>query len=286
MILSCSGTLGTCCTDGGMVVLVDMTKRVFDIIQIVVPIILIIWATWGFVQLVMDPEAKNGTKKIMNRFIAAIVVFLLPAFVSFMLGLMPETFSLGACWKQSKNKAEVARQNSTYKNPYGDDNKTTPIYPDPSKYDSGDGSSASASASTPGSSYSYAGTDVEQAVVAYAKSFVGGKYCKGGVDPHKCADCTGFARYVLNHFNGSGKKIGSTGLPNKSDPHPETFIEVSAKDLRGGDIIAYPHHFAIATGNGKEIVHAANRKDGIIISKSYKMGKIDGFYRFKYLTLK
>ena len=279
MILSCSGTIGTCCTDGGLVVLIDMTRSVLNIIQIVVPILLTVWAAWSFLQMTINPDTKKGLKKIFNKFVAAIIVFLIPAFVNFTLGLMPETFSVNACWKQAKNKAELARQESKYINPYGNE-KPTPIYPDPSKYDPGNEKSTS----EPGSGYSYAGTNVEEAVVAYAKSFVGGKYCKGGTDPHKCADCTGFARYVLNHFNGSGKKIGSTGLPNKSDPHPETFIEVSAKDLRGGDIVAYPHHFAIATGNGKEIVHAANRKDGIIISKSYNMGKIDGFYRFKYLT--
>ena len=91
MILSCSGTLGTCCTDGGIVVLVDITRSILNIIQIVVPILLMVWASIGFMQMAMNPEMKNGLKKIFNKFVAAIVVFLIPALVKFTLGLKSRT---------------------------------------------------------------------------------------------------------------------------------------------------------------------------------------------------
>ncbi len=267
MILSCNGNLGTCCTDGGIVVLVDMTKRVFDIIQIVIPILLIIWATWGFVQLVMDPEAKNGTKKIMNRFIAAIVVFLLPAFVSFMLGLMPETFSLGACWKQSKNKAEVARQNSTYKNPNGNDAKTTPIYPNPDKYEQGEQKSSSSAAST------WTGGPVTgEQIIAYAKQFQNKGYKLGcgwnGEAPGEPTSCIGLVVGVYKHF---GIKVACTNEPEKyyfNDP--KKYTVVTNAPHRPGDIVIYEGHYAMLTGNGNQIIHSTSGSNGTHLSPDYR----------------
>ena len=59
MILSCSGVIGTCCSDGGLVVLIDMTRSVLNIIQIVVPILLTVWAAWGFLQMTINPDTKK-----------------------------------------------------------------------------------------------------------------------------------------------------------------------------------------------------------------------------------
>jgi len=270
MILSCSGTLGTCCTDGGIVVLVDMTKRVFDIIQIVIPILLIIWATWGFVQLVMDPEAKNGTKKIINRFIAAIVVFLLPAFVNFTLGLMPETFSLGACWKQSKNKAEVARQNSTYKNPNGNDAKTTPIYPNPDNYEASTPSTSSSAAASSNLGIRTDGTVHGEDVAAYALKFVGGGFKWGGrwngELPYKPTTCIGFIEGIYLHF---GIKVDWTEDTRKYLNNPAKYTVVTNAPKRPGDIVVYKGHYAMLTGRGNEMVHAAGVKYGVITSKDY-----------------
>ena len=47
-ILSCSGALGNCCNDNSMMVILDIAKRIFDVIQIVAPILLIIGASIQF----------------------------------------------------------------------------------------------------------------------------------------------------------------------------------------------------------------------------------------------
>ena len=121
-------------------------------------------------------------------------------------------------------------------------------------------------------------------VVAYAKGFVGGKYCKGGVDPHKCADCSGFVVYVLNHFSQSGHKITRSDLPNFDGASgTKNFTKINPSSAAPGDIVVYSSHYAMLTGKGKEIVHAANERKGIIITPSYAYQSILGIYRFKYL---
>ena len=268
MILSCSGSLGTCCTDGGLVVLIDMTRSVLNIIQIVVPILLTVWAAWGFLQMTINPDTKNGLKKIFNKFVAAMIVFLIPAFVNFTLGLMPETFSLNACWKQAKNKAELARQESKYINPYKDQ-KTTPIYANPDNYDP----------STPSSKYSKdgdLGVRVDgrvygEDVAAYALRFVGEKFKWGGrwngELPYQPTTCIGFVEGVYKHF---GIKVDYTENTNRYLKNPLKYEVVTDKPKRPGDIVVYDGHYAMLTGNGNEMVHAAGVKYGIVTSKNYK----------------
>ncbi|MBR2678428.1 MAG: C40 family peptidase [Bacilli bacterium] len=258
MILNCVGVLGTCCNDGGIVLLVDTSRKVLNIIQIVVPIILIIWATIGFIQLVMNPEEKNGLRKILNKFTATIIVFLLPAIVNFVLGLMPETFTLGACWKQSENKAEMARQNSKYINPYAEEKRTS-ILSKPDDYAPGK------KKATPSADTSWdGGTVTGEQVVAYAKSFIGGKYCKGGKDLNKCVDCVGFVRAVYQHFG--------LDVDNNDDKlfHSGKYTDVTNAPHRPGDVVMYEGHWAMMTGNGNEIVHAMSPKLGIRTSKDYR----------------
>ena len=268
MILSCSGTIGTCCTDGGLVVLIDMTRSVLNIIQIVVPILLTVWAAWGFLQMTINPDTKNGLKKIFNKFVAAIIVFLIPAFVNFTLGLMPETFSLNACWKQAKNKAELARQESKYINPY-EDQKTTPIYSNPDGYDPSEKSSSDSSIPTgagAGAGVNRTGTAQEQQLIAYAMKWLGKPYKYGGSwngeEPWTPTDCVGFIRGVYRHF---GYKIpGSyTKIFN--------YKNVTNGPLRAGDIVVYEGHWAMLTGNGNEIIQ--HTRKGVKIGKDYTKSK-------------
>ena len=78
-ILSCTNDLATCCSNTALVGFLSILKRIIDIIQFVVPIILIITGTIQFIQMTINPDLKDGFKKILNKLIAVIIIFLLPS---------------------------------------------------------------------------------------------------------------------------------------------------------------------------------------------------------------
>ena len=260
-ILSCSEALGTCCGDNGLVLIIDTVRRVMNLIQLVVPILLIVWATFEFMKLVMDPDAKNGMKKLTNKFIAAAVVFFVPIFVNATMALMSDDFNVKACWDIAKNKAEISRQSSAkYINPYEKENENKPVYSDPSGYESG---KQKTSSSTGGTTWT-GGTVTGEQIVAYAKTFIGGKYCKGGKDLNKCVDCVGFVRAVYQHFG-----LDVDNNDNKLF-HSGKYTDVTNAPHRAGDVVMYEGHWAMMTGNGNEIIHAMSKKLGIRTTKDYR----------------
>ena len=265
-ILSCSRTLGTCCSDGGLVVLLDITRRVLNIIQLIVPLILIIGATIGLTKLVINPEEKNGQKKVINSFIAAVVVFMIPTIVNAMLGIMPNSFSLKACWDQAKHKAEIARTSKArYINPYGDI-KTTSILPKPEEYDDSERKTPSSGGST-----WTGGTVTGEQIIAYASQFQHKGYKKGcgwkGEPPGEPTSCIGLVVGVYRHF---GIKVDCTNDPNKYLNNPTKYTVVTNAPHRPGDIVLYEGHYAMLTGNGDQIIHSTSGSNGTHYSNSYK----------------
>ena len=91
-ILSCSSALGNCCSDPGIAILVDNLHSIFGLIQLVIPIMLIVWSGFQLMKLVMNPEEKGGTKKIVNKFIAAAIIFFIQRLLNVVLGMMPQNF--------------------------------------------------------------------------------------------------------------------------------------------------------------------------------------------------
>ena len=266
-ILSCSEALGTCCGDYGLVLIIDTARRVMGIIQLAVPIMLIIWATLQLLKLVMNPDEKNGVKKLINKFIAAAIVFFIPVFINATMSLLGSDLTIKACWDQAKAKAEISRQSSaTYKNPYEGEQKTTPILPKPEDYDSGTKQNSSSSTSTWSG-----GTVTGEDVVAYAKQFVNKGYKKGcgwnGEPPGEPTSCIGFIVGVYKHF---GFKLDCTNDPNKYLKNSKKYTVVTNAPHRPGDIVLYEGHYAMLTGNGDQIIHSTSGSNGVKYSKSYK----------------
>ena len=58
-----------------------MIKQVLEILRIVVPIALIAMTSFDIAKKVINPEDKDGQKKIMYRVIAAVIVFLVPTII-------------------------------------------------------------------------------------------------------------------------------------------------------------------------------------------------------------
>lgn len=104
-----------------------------------------------------------------------------------------------------------------------------------------------------------------QALIEYALQFVGNKYKWGGTSLTNGIDCSGFVMKIYEKFG--------YDLPHSSYKLRSVGVKVSESELQPGDIICYSGHVAIYIGDGK-IVHAASKKQGIIVSNTYKIKKV------------
>lgn len=136
---------------------------------------------------------------------------------------------------------------------------------------SNSGSSSSGSSSSGGSSQNIkppSGVSGE-AVVEYAKQFIGNKYVWGGTSLTNGTDCSGFTQGVYKAFGYS--------LPRTSAAQRSAGRGVSYSEAQPGDLICYDGHVAIYIGNGA-IIHASNSKPypagGIKISNNAQYRKI------------
>ena len=103
-------------------------------------------------------------------------------------------------------------------------------------------------------------------LTAFATQFVGNRYKWGGSSLTGGTDCSGFVMSVFAQYGVS--------LPHSSSAQSNYGRTVSASEAQPGDLFFYGRggkrigHVAIYIGNG-QIVHAANSRDGIIISSAY-----------------
>ena len=137
-ILSCSSELGNCCSDPGIVILMDNVRKLVVLFQIIIPILLIAFASIDFSKLMMNPEKKGGYKPIINKFLAAAIVFFVPIIMDALIGMMPQSFSFVSCWHQAKTMAESIRSNSyQYLPPHANESNSSGLITDPSDYQKG-----------------------------------------------------------------------------------------------------------------------------------------------------
>ena len=80
-----------------------IVKNILNLIMIIVPILLIIFGSISLVKLVKNPEEKNGTKKIFNQFLCAVVIFFVPMFVNVVMGMLGEGNDISRCWINAKS---------------------------------------------------------------------------------------------------------------------------------------------------------------------------------------
>ena len=97
-----------------------------------------------------------------------------------------------------------------------------------------------------------------QQIANYATKFVGNPYRWGGTSLTRGADCSGFIKAVYQKFG--------YNLPHSSSALRSKGTGVSSSNKKAGDVVCYSGHVALYIGNNK-IVHAANTRKGIIISK-------------------
>ena len=104
------------------------------------------------------------------------------------------------------------------------------------------------------------------AIVAYAKQFLGNPYVYGGNSLTNGIDCSGFTSQVMRHFGVSLNRSSSAQYANNG-------YHVSSDNLQKGDLIFYGYsgrvsHVAIYIGGG-QVIHANDERTGSCISNAF-----------------
>ncbi len=270
-ILDCSEALGTCCTDYGLLTILDISRKVLDLIQLVAPILLMIALAIQLTQLLVNPDDKKKTKSLINKFIAALLCFFVPYLVDLSLSLLPsdiESFQIGACWDTAQISRELLRDsNSTYVSTSNKQPQSFILSSQLPQLSPGDPST---------------GSITGRAIVAYAMEFVGQEYRYGGSwdgeHPYTPTDCSGFVQGVFSHFGIQLPRDTSSQWAARN-----TYTLVTDGNIKAGDVVMYDGHVGILTGNGEEMVHASNSRPypagGVKVSSSYRYRSVLGIMR-------
>ena len=256
-ILSCE--LGNCCGNPGIAVLLDISRKILDFIQLIVPILLIIMATIKFIQLVSNPELKGGLSHVKNMFMAAAIVFFIPVIVNATLSILPESFSISACWQQAKVFAESSRNLNFNYISSGENKNRSNILTSPSLYEKGVAKAKSGDAHGILEGTEEVHTKYEQEKWIYSVSgdyLIGNNIEASTNNPKKatcCATLVGSALYVggvfteeeINSYNYNSATATSNFLESKGWTKITNY-----GDLEAGDIV-----IMTAEGSGGSIGH-------------------------------
>ena len=115
---------------------------------------------------------------------------------------------------------------------------------------------------SPGGTSTEVASATRNAVVAYAKQFLGNPYVYGGTSLTNGADCSGFTQEVYKHF---GITTGRSSRDQAANGR-----EIAVSDIQPGDLLFYAsgdyiNHVAMYIGND-QVIHASTPSTGIKIS--------------------
>ena len=111
---TCSTDVSSCCSDYGIAMYLYIMKNALTIIQIAIPILLLVMATIQMIKMMASPDDKKSPKALLNKFIAALVVFFIPLIVNVVLSIIPDSFELSACWKSAEGIAKTMNSKVQY----------------------------------------------------------------------------------------------------------------------------------------------------------------------------
>ena len=86
------------CNSPFLATLLFAVKKIMNFFQIVVPFVLLVSTVFSFVNLMQNPDEKNGVKKIFNKLIAAVIIFFIPVIVNVVMYLASDTTNFSSCW--------------------------------------------------------------------------------------------------------------------------------------------------------------------------------------------
>lgn len=105
------------CTDVGVLRVVYLVKNIINIIRYIVPILLIIWSMLDIIKLIVSDmkSIPTSVKKTVGKFIAAVIVFLVPSMVNIIMSVLHEqNIQVSTCWvNATKEGIAAAKENST-----------------------------------------------------------------------------------------------------------------------------------------------------------------------------
>lgn len=97
------------CAESGVISIFRLVKTALNVVRLAVPIGLIVWTMIELFKNVLNPDDKDSKKKILNRAIAAIIVFLVPTIVNLVMNLVDVglgsgkgyDYNVSECWKRA-----------------------------------------------------------------------------------------------------------------------------------------------------------------------------------------
>ena len=97
------------CSSDGVLTVFRFIKDALNLVRFAVPIGLIVWTIIEFFKNVINPDDKDSKKKIGNRIIAAVIVFLVPTIVNLVMNLVDiglgsgkgYDYNISECWRRA-----------------------------------------------------------------------------------------------------------------------------------------------------------------------------------------
>lgn len=243
------------CSDPGIAQIVKILKTIFDMVQIIGPVLAMLSLAWIFLRNVTAGEKevfKNNFKRIKNALIALVVTFFLPVFVNLVMSatFMSNTFEVSACWKEADS---YKISNKTKYIDKKERSKSSTFIINPDDYD-GAGSD-SVDSNSKGNSLSKAFVNLALAQLNDPSSSGGKKYWTYFGHKKHVKWCSEFVTWNVFHTEANGVKLSSY-LNKKCQSagcwvkycknHSNTkFHSVSGYSPKEGDLIFYSYR-----GNG------------------------------------
>lgn len=119
------------CSDPALAAVLSIVKRIFIIIEVIAPILLIVFTSVRIIDKVINPNSKEKSKFIINGFIALVIIFLIPSLLNLTIYIIGTRTNFSNCWNSSSNSFNIMPK-YIEKN---DNNKNkTKVYVDSSDY--------------------------------------------------------------------------------------------------------------------------------------------------------
>lgn len=207
------------CSDVALANVLAIAKRIFGLLQIICPILLIIALIIIFIRMISNPDEKKYMKQLKNSIVALVVVFAIPILVNAVMVLLDDSFNLTKCWNYSEDIGNP--MSATFISV--DDRQSTSLLIDPSEYENGSGSHSSSGSSNNSSNSNSStsstatgtgmGGKATKIAIEYNKKDSSGRCGKGKGD--KCAQIAtvnypkGTVKYYMGYQNNS-KLLGGS----------------------------------------------------------------------------
>ena len=96
------------CSSPVLAIILRVVKNLLNLIQIIAPILLIVGATWHLIRMMQNPDEKKNFSKIRNSFLAAAIIFFIPAIMNAVMSMLGENYNISLCWNNASDNYSEA----------------------------------------------------------------------------------------------------------------------------------------------------------------------------------